>query len=97
MATGHGLSLCAIDHRTWNLVTERLGETPVQPDYETPACFVADRAGAHPEFDFAWLRKESPEKYESYVDMEAGAWTKYRIVVDGTKARLFVMRQCGPA
>jgi hypothetical protein len=63
---------------------------PRQPDYETPACFVADRAGAHPEFDFAWLRKESPEKYESYVDPEAGAWTKYRIVVDGTKARLFV-------
>ena len=46
--------------------------------------------GAYPEFDFDRLRKESPEKYESYVDLETGAWTKYRIVVDGTKARLFV-------
>jgi hypothetical protein len=41
-------------------------------------------------FDFDRLRKESPEKYESYVDPEAGVWTKYRIVIDGAKARLFV-------
>jgi hypothetical protein len=46
--------------------------------------------GAHPGFDFDRLRKESPEKYESYVDLEPGTWTKYRIVIDGTKARLFV-------
>src|SRR5262249_53347584 len=46
--------------------------------------------GAQPDFDFDRLRKESPEKYESYVDLEPGAWTKYRIVIDGTKARLFV-------
>jgi hypothetical protein len=46
--------------------------------------------GAQPGFDFDRLRKESPEKYESYVDLEPGVWTKYRIVVDGTKARLFV-------
>ena len=45
---------------------------------------------AYPEFDFDRLRKESPEKYESYVDLEPGVWTKYRIVIDGTKARLFV-------
>jgi hypothetical protein len=24
------------------------------------------------------------------VDLEPGVWTKYRIVIDGTKARLFV-------
>lgn len=46
--------------------------------------------GSHPAFDFDRLRKESPEKYESYVDLEPGVWTKYRIVVDGTKAQLFV-------
>jgi len=46
--------------------------------------------GAHPEFGFGRMRKDSPEKYESYVDLETGVWTKYRIVVDGTKARLFV-------
>ena len=46
--------------------------------------------GSHPGFDFARFRRESPEKYESYVDLEPGEWTKYRIVIDGTKARLFV-------
>jgi hypothetical protein len=45
---------------------------------------------SHPDFDFDRMRKESPEKYESYVDLEPGVWTKYRIVVDGTKVRLFV-------
>jgi len=46
--------------------------------------------GAHPDFGFGQMRKESPEKYESYVDLEPGVWTKFRIVVEGTKARLFV-------
>jgi hypothetical protein len=45
---------------------------------------------AHPKFSFAVLRQESPEKYESYVDLEPGVWTRYRISVDGTKARLYV-------
>lgn len=46
--------------------------------------------GSHPDFDFARLRKESPEKYESYVDLEPGAWTHVKIEVRGTTARLFV-------
>ena len=46
--------------------------------------------GSYPKFDFAELRKESPEKYESYVDLEPGVWTRYRITVEGTKARLYV-------
>src|SRR5689334_1673608 len=50
----------------------------------------ATQYGAQPDFDFDRLRKESPEKYESYVDLEPGVWTKYRITIDGTKARLFV-------
>ena len=45
---------------------------------------------SHPDFDFAQSRKEAPEKYESYVDLEPGAWTRYRIEVDGRKARLYV-------
>jgi len=45
---------------------------------------------SHPDFDFARARKEAPEKYESYVDLEPGVWTKYKIEVDGTKARLYV-------
>jgi hypothetical protein len=52
--------------------------------------------GAQPDFDFDRLRKESPEKYESYVDLEPGAWTKYRVVVEGTKAQLFVNGSAQP-
>ena len=42
--------------------------------------------------DFPWqrLRKEFPEKYESYVDLVPGEWTKMKIEVRGDKARLFV-------
>ncbi len=42
--------------------------------------------------DWGWerLRKESPGIYESYVDLEPGAWTKYKIVVKGTRAELYV-------
>ena len=45
---------------------------------------------SHPDFDFARSRKEAPEKYESYVDLEPGVWTKYKIEVEGRKARLYV-------
>ena len=45
---------------------------------------------AHPDFSFAVSRKEAPERYESYVDLEPGVWTRYRITVEGTKARLYV-------
>ena len=45
---------------------------------------------SHPDFDFARSRQEAPEKYESYVDLEAGVWTKYRIEVEGRQARLYV-------
>jgi hypothetical protein len=44
----------------------------------------------HPDWDFARMRKEAPEKYESYVDLEPGVWTRYRVVIEGTKARLYV-------
>lgn len=43
-----------------------------------------------PNFPWHRLRKESPGVYESYVDLEAGAWTRMKIVVSGTKARLYV-------
>lgn len=45
---------------------------------------------SHPDYPFSRQRKESPEKYESYVDLEAGAWTQMKIVVQGASARLFV-------
>jgi hypothetical protein len=52
---------------------------------------------SHPDFPFARLRKESPEKYESYVDLVSGAWTRMRIDVAGTSARLFVHDAAEPA
>jgi hypothetical protein len=45
---------------------------------------------SHPDFDFARSRQEAPEKYESYVDLQPGVWTKYRIDVEGRTARLYV-------
>ena len=45
---------------------------------------------SYPDFDFARSRKEAPEKYESYADIQPGVWTKYRIEVEGRKARLYV-------
>jgi hypothetical protein len=45
---------------------------------------------SYPGFDFARSRQEAPEKYESYVDLEPGVWTRYKIVVEGRKAQLYV-------
>ena len=45
---------------------------------------------AEPEWSWSRLRSESPGVYESYVDLEAGAWTKYKIVVKGVRAELYV-------
>ena len=52
---------------------------------------------SYPDFDFAVSRLQSPEKYESYVDLEPGLWTHCRITVDGTKARLYVSGAAQPA
>lgn len=42
--------------------------------------------------DYPWnrLRQENPGVYESYVDLVAGAWTRIKIVVSGSKAQLYV-------
>jgi hypothetical protein len=45
---------------------------------------------SEPEWGWERLRKESPGVYESYVDLEAGAWTRYKIVVKGRRAELYV-------
>ena len=51
---------------------------------------------AHPDFPWFRLRKEFPEKYESYVDLVPNEWTKVRIEVRGAQARLFVHGQAQP-
>ena len=45
---------------------------------------------SEPEWGWERLRQESPGVYESYVDLEAGAWTRYKIVVKGRRAELYV-------
>ncbi|MBT3575749.1 MAG: hypothetical protein HN995_07195 [Candidatus Marinimicrobia bacterium] len=45
---------------------------------------------SHPEFPWYRLRKETPEKYESYVDMLPGEWIKLKIEVSGATAKFYV-------
>ena len=45
---------------------------------------------SYPDFPWQRLRKEFPEKYESYVDLVPGEWTKVKIEVRGGEARLYV-------
>jgi hypothetical protein len=45
---------------------------------------------AFPDFKFDRLRKESPEKYESYADMGLNEWIKVKIEVKGKQAKLFL-------
>ena len=45
---------------------------------------------SEPDFPWQRLRQENPGVYESYVDLEPGAWTKMKIEIAGTTARLYV-------
>ena len=45
---------------------------------------------SHPAWTWSRLRKETPSKYESYVDLVPGVWTTIKIEVRGTVARMFV-------
>jgi hypothetical protein len=51
---------------------------------------------SHPDFPWQRLRKEFPEKYESYVDLVPGEWTKVKIEVRGDTARLYVHDSAQP-
>ena len=45
---------------------------------------------SHPDYDFARLRAEAPERYESYVDVGLEEWIHLKIVVQESDARLYV-------
>ncbi len=45
---------------------------------------------SHPEYPWYRLREEAPEMYESYVDLVPGNWTKIKIEVLGSTAKLYV-------
>ena len=52
---------------------------------------------SHPDWPWFRLRKETPSKYESYVDLVPGVWTKVRIDARGDRARLHVHGQEQPS
>lgn len=43
-----------------------------------------------PGFPWQLLREKFPEKYESYVDLTPGEWTRVKVVAHGDHAQLFV-------
>lgn len=51
---------------------------------------------SHPYWTRDRMRRETPKKYETYVDLVPGAWTRVRIEVCGDRARLYVHGQEQP-
>ena len=51
---------------------------------------------SHPAWTWFRLRTETPQKYESYVDLVPDEWTRVRIEILGAQARLFVHDQPQP-
>ncbi len=45
---------------------------------------------SYPDYEFDRLRKESPEKYESYADMGLNEWITLKIVVLNSQAKLYI-------
>lgn len=52
---------------------------------------------AYPDYRFDRLRRESPEKYESYAELDLGRWIAMKIVVSGEKAELYLDGKTQPA
>jgi hypothetical protein len=52
---------------------------------------------SHPAWTWSRLRSETPSRYESYVDLVPGAWTKIKIDVRGSVGRLYVHDNAQPA
>ncbi|MFN2564458.1 MAG: family 16 glycoside hydrolase [Gemmatimonadaceae bacterium] len=51
---------------------------------------------SHPDWPWFRLRRETPSRYEAYVDLVPDEWTKIRIEVRGARARLYVHDQQHP-
>ena len=52
---------------------------------------------SYPDYKFDRLRKESPERYESYADIEMNKWITIRIEVRDAQAKLFINRNQQPS
>jgi hypothetical protein len=51
---------------------------------------------SHPDWTWSRLRRETPSRYEAYVDLVPDEWTKIKIEVRGGQARLYVHDQPQP-
>src|SRR4029450_7202355 len=51
---------------------------------------------SQPEWTWSRLRKETPSRYESYVDMVPNTWTRIKIDVSRARASLYVHDQPQP-
>jgi hypothetical protein len=51
---------------------------------------------SHPGWPWFRLRKETPSRYEAYVDLMPDVWTKIKIDVGGERARLYIHDQEQP-
>jgi len=52
---------------------------------------------SYPDYKFDRLRKESPERYESYADMEMNKWITIRIEIKDAQAKLFINKNQQPS
>ena len=52
---------------------------------------------SYPDYKFDRLRKESPERYEAYADMEMNKWITMKIEVKDTHAKLFLDNNTQPS
>lgn len=52
---------------------------------------------SYPDYKFDRLRKESPERYESYADMEMNKWITMRIKIKDAQAKLFLDNNTQPS
>jgi hypothetical protein len=52
---------------------------------------------SYPDYKFDRFRKESPERYESYADMEMNKWITMRIEVKDAQAKLFLDNNTQPS
>lgn len=51
---------------------------------------------SHPDWPWFRLRKETPSRYEAYVDLQPNVWTPIKIDVNGERARFHVHGQAQP-
>jgi hypothetical protein len=52
---------------------------------------------SYPDFPWEKLRESSPGVYESSADIQAGVWTRLRVVVKGKTAKLYINEADQPA